>query len=169
MVDSCHLRYHLRGRREALHGLTVFKVIRDDLGSVVLFEAEVPGALRVDDGVRAVLAQDEAIYGVDPDLAHARGAFLEHARAFAFGEGEDEKSTWGAPARCNATSTGVWSNSSLCAKLATVEGSGVSSTSSSPTPSTLEANADGAYTRLRPKGGRGAPRQPSLAARRAQD
>jgi hypothetical protein len=165
MVDS----YLLRGRCEALHGLTVFRLIRDDLGSVVLFEDEVPGALRIDDGVGAVLAQAEAIYGAILTSPTLVGRFWSTHEPSRSERERTRRSTWGAPTRCNATSAGMWSNSSLCAKLATVEGSGVSSTSSSPTPSTLEANSEGAYTRFRPKGGRGGPRQTGLAARRPQD
>ena len=46
---------------EAFHGLAALEVALHDLRHVPLREAEVPGALRVDDGVRTVLAVAETI------------------------------------------------------------------------------------------------------------
>src|SRR3954453_12303344 len=60
-------------RREALYGRASFEVLLDNLGDVGLREAQVPSApgLRpiVDDDVWAVLAQAEAVDGVDTDVA----------------------------------------------------------------------------------------------------
>ena len=55
--------------REALYWGAPFEVLLDNLGNVGLFEAQIPGALRVNDDVGTVLAQVEAVDGVDPDLA----------------------------------------------------------------------------------------------------
>ena len=44
-------------------------MLLDELGDVGLLEAQVAGALRVNDDVWAVFAQAEAVHGVDPDVA----------------------------------------------------------------------------------------------------
>ena len=58
-------------------GLAFLEVFFDDLWGVGLYEAEVPGPGRVDDGVGAVFAEAQALDGIYPDVAvHARGAKL---------------------------------------------------------------------------------------------
>src|SRR5215212_1659726 len=50
---------------EVLDGRAVFEVLFYHLGYVVLRNAEVPGAARVDHEIRAVFAEAEAVCGVD--------------------------------------------------------------------------------------------------------
>jgi hypothetical protein len=58
-------------------GFTVLEVLLYYLGHVILYDAEVPGAPWVDDEVRAVLAEPEAVHGVDADVpVHALRAQL---------------------------------------------------------------------------------------------
>ncbi len=74
---------------KARHGLAAEQMPFYDLGNVALVEAEVPGAFRVrpvvDDDVGAVLAQAEAVDGVDADV-------VEEARS-----GRKRRSTSAAP------------------------------------------------------------------------
>ena len=51
-----------------LDGFAAFEVLFYYLGHVSLRNAEVPGAARVDDEVRAVLAEAEAVHGVYADV-----------------------------------------------------------------------------------------------------
>jgi hypothetical protein len=53
---------------EVFDGLAVYQVFPHYRGRVVLRDAEVPGAARVDDEVGAVLAEAEAVHGVYADV-----------------------------------------------------------------------------------------------------
>ena len=62
---------------QVFDGLAIFEVLLYDLGDFLFVEAEVPGAGRVDDHVRAVLAEAEALDFVYPDVpVHPFGAQL---------------------------------------------------------------------------------------------
>lgn len=50
-------------------GRAVFQMALDDLWSVVFYKTQVPRTGRVDDGVRPMLAEAEAVYRIDSDLA----------------------------------------------------------------------------------------------------
>jgi hypothetical protein len=72
---------------EVFDGFAVFEVLFYYVGYVSLRDAEVPGATRVDDEVRAVLAEAEAAHGVDADVpVHAlRAQFVFEGAADGLG------------------------------------------------------------------------------------
>ena len=72
---------------EVFDGLAVFEVLFYNVGHVSLRDAEVPGAARIDDEVRAVLAEAEAAHGVDADVpVHAlRAQFVLEGAADGLG------------------------------------------------------------------------------------
>jgi len=49
-------------------GFAVLEVTLYYLGYVLLYDAEVPGATRIDDEVRAMLTEAEAVYGVHANV-----------------------------------------------------------------------------------------------------
>ena len=53
---------------EVFDGFAGFEGLAYHLGHIFLGDAEVPGAARVDDEVRAVLAEAKAVYGVYADV-----------------------------------------------------------------------------------------------------
>ena len=60
---------------EVFDGYAAFEVLFYHLGYVILRNAEVPGAARVDHEVRAVFAEAEAVHGVEADVpVYALGA-----------------------------------------------------------------------------------------------